>query len=247
MPGMMDTILNLGLNDESVEALAKLSNNPRFAYDSYRRLIQMFGNVVLDIEKHEFDEVFDGKFGFGHAGGAGNIDGGAGLGERLGDALPQDVAGAGIEVVDGTHAARGLLALLRGGLGVENVEVAVRLDGPGRDLAERLVPRDGWREPRGGEQEGRDHRDRREARQREQSAKARAPEQALPEGRFGVGGHSAAGSLPPAAAVPPISLESPVGPTGRRFFQPGLNPDMGNLRLGPRPLESNAMPVRRRR
>jgi pyruvate,orthophosphate dikinase len=60
-PGMMDTILNLGLNDESVEALAKLSNNPRFAYDSYRRLIQMFGNVVLDIEKHEFDEVFDGK------------------------------------------------------------------------------------------------------------------------------------------------------------------------------------------
>src|SRR5689334_9535407 len=61
MPGMMDTILNLGLNDESVEALAKLSNNPRFAYDSYRRLIQMFGNVVLDIEKHEFDEVFDAK------------------------------------------------------------------------------------------------------------------------------------------------------------------------------------------
>src|SRR6266498_372190 len=61
MPGMMDTILNLGLNDESVEALARLSNNPRFAYDSYRRLIQMFGNVVLDIEKHTFDEVFDGK------------------------------------------------------------------------------------------------------------------------------------------------------------------------------------------
>ena len=61
MPGMMDTILNLGLNDESVEALAKLSNNPRFAYDSYRRLIQMFGNVVLDIEKSEFDEVFDAK------------------------------------------------------------------------------------------------------------------------------------------------------------------------------------------
>jgi pyruvate,orthophosphate dikinase len=61
MPGMMDTILNLGLNDESVEALAKRSNNPRFAYDSYRRLIQMFGNVVLDIPKHGFDEVFDGK------------------------------------------------------------------------------------------------------------------------------------------------------------------------------------------
>ena len=61
MPGMMDTILNLGLNDQSVEALAKRSNNPRFAYDSYRRLIQMFGNVVLDIEKHVFDESFDGK------------------------------------------------------------------------------------------------------------------------------------------------------------------------------------------
>jgi len=61
MPGMMDTILNLGLNDQSVEALAKRSNNPRFAYDSYRRLIQMFGNVVLDIEKPVFDEIFDGK------------------------------------------------------------------------------------------------------------------------------------------------------------------------------------------
>src|SRR2546425_3447841 len=61
MPGMMDTILNLGLNDKSAEALAKRSNNPRFAYDSYRRLIQMFGNVVLDIEKPEFDEVFDAK------------------------------------------------------------------------------------------------------------------------------------------------------------------------------------------
>ena len=46
---MMDTILNLGLNNQSVEALAKRTNNPRFAYDSYRRLIQMFGNVVLDI------------------------------------------------------------------------------------------------------------------------------------------------------------------------------------------------------
>src|SRR5438270_6554734 len=61
MPGMMDTILNLGLNDESVESLAKRSNNARFAYDSYRRLIQMFGNVVLEIEKPEFDEVFDAK------------------------------------------------------------------------------------------------------------------------------------------------------------------------------------------
>jgi pyruvate,orthophosphate dikinase len=61
MPGMMDTILNLGLNDKSVEALAKRSNNPRFAADSYRRLIQMFGNVVLDIEKSVFEEIFDAK------------------------------------------------------------------------------------------------------------------------------------------------------------------------------------------
>ncbi|HEY6303145.1 MAG TPA: pyruvate, phosphate dikinase [Terriglobales bacterium] len=61
MPGMMDTILNLGLNDQSVEALAKRSSNPRFAYDSYRRLIQMFGNVVLDIEKSVFDKIFDAK------------------------------------------------------------------------------------------------------------------------------------------------------------------------------------------
>src|SRR3989441_6119426 len=61
MPGMMDTILNLGLNDESVEALARRGKNPRFAYDSYRRLIQMFGNVVLEIPKPAFDEVFDAK------------------------------------------------------------------------------------------------------------------------------------------------------------------------------------------
>jgi pyruvate, orthophosphate dikinase len=61
MPGMMDTILNLGLNDRSVEALARRANNPRFANDSYRRLIQMFGNVVLDIEKPAFDEVFEAK------------------------------------------------------------------------------------------------------------------------------------------------------------------------------------------
>jgi pyruvate,orthophosphate dikinase len=60
MPGMMDTILNLGLNDESVQALARRSGNDRFAYDSYRRLIQMYGNVVLDIPKQEFEEVFDG-------------------------------------------------------------------------------------------------------------------------------------------------------------------------------------------
>ena len=61
MPGMMDTILNLGLNDESVKAVATRTQNPRFAYDSYRRMIQMFGNVVLDIEKSHFEEVFDGK------------------------------------------------------------------------------------------------------------------------------------------------------------------------------------------
>src|SRR5437868_11457305 len=61
MPGMMDTILNLGLNDQSVEALARRSNNPRFAADSYRRLIQMFGIVVLEIPKSVFDEIFDAK------------------------------------------------------------------------------------------------------------------------------------------------------------------------------------------
>jgi len=59
MPGMMDTILNLGLNDKAVEALAKRSENPRFAYDSYRRLIQMFGDVVLDVEKKKFEHIFD--------------------------------------------------------------------------------------------------------------------------------------------------------------------------------------------
>lgn len=57
MPGMMDTILNLGLNDEAVESVAKKSNNPRFAYDAYRRFIQMFGNVVLGIEKAEFEAI----------------------------------------------------------------------------------------------------------------------------------------------------------------------------------------------
>jgi pyruvate,orthophosphate dikinase len=60
MPGMMDTILNLGLNDQAVEALARRSQNPRFAYDSYRRLIQMFGDVVLDIPKKKFEHIFDG-------------------------------------------------------------------------------------------------------------------------------------------------------------------------------------------
>jgi len=59
MPGMMDTILNLGLNDKTVEALAAKSGNPRFAYDCYRRFIQMFGNVVLEIPKDEFEHIFD--------------------------------------------------------------------------------------------------------------------------------------------------------------------------------------------
>ena len=61
MPGMMDTILNLGLNDVAVEGLAKKTNNERFAYDSYRRFIQMFGDVVMEIKKSNFDEVFEGQ------------------------------------------------------------------------------------------------------------------------------------------------------------------------------------------
>jgi pyruvate,orthophosphate dikinase len=60
MPGMMDTILNLGLNDRSVEGLARKSSDERFAYDSYRRLIQMFGSVVLNISKKKFEHIFDG-------------------------------------------------------------------------------------------------------------------------------------------------------------------------------------------
>lgn len=59
MPGMMDTILNLGLNDVAVEAMAKLTNNPRFAYDSYRRFIQMFSDVVMGIEKRLFENKID--------------------------------------------------------------------------------------------------------------------------------------------------------------------------------------------
>ncbi|HSR05772.1 MAG TPA: pyruvate, phosphate dikinase, partial [Bryobacteraceae bacterium] len=59
MPGMMNTILNLGLNDATTEGLAKLSGNPRFAYDSYRRFIQMFGEVALDIDMEKFDHIFD--------------------------------------------------------------------------------------------------------------------------------------------------------------------------------------------
>jgi pyruvate,orthophosphate dikinase len=59
MPGMMDTVLNLGLNDETVEGLAILSGDRRFAYDSYRRFIQMYSNVVLDLEHHMFEEILD--------------------------------------------------------------------------------------------------------------------------------------------------------------------------------------------
>lgn len=59
MPGMMDTILNLGLNDEVVEGFAALTNNPRFAYDSYRRFIQMFSDVVMEISKKKFEEIID--------------------------------------------------------------------------------------------------------------------------------------------------------------------------------------------
>ena len=59
MPGMMDTILNLGLNDQVVEGLAKLTNNPRFAYDSYRRFIQMFSDVVMGLEKSRFERIID--------------------------------------------------------------------------------------------------------------------------------------------------------------------------------------------
>jgi len=61
MPGMMDTILNLGMNDAVVEAIARKTSNPRFAYDSYRRFIQMFGNVVLEIPKNDFEHIFDGQ------------------------------------------------------------------------------------------------------------------------------------------------------------------------------------------
>ncbi len=59
MPGMMDTVLNLGLNDAAVEALAKESGDERFAWDSYRRFIQMYSNVVLDIEHHNFEEILE--------------------------------------------------------------------------------------------------------------------------------------------------------------------------------------------
>lgn len=61
MPGMMDTILNLGLNDQTVEGLSKLTNNPRFAWDSYRRFIQMYSNVVLELNKDKFEDLLHDK------------------------------------------------------------------------------------------------------------------------------------------------------------------------------------------
>src|ERR1700743_2371256 len=59
MPGMMETVLNIGLSDESVQGLAKQAGNERFAWDSYRRLIQMFGKTVLDIEGEAFEDAID--------------------------------------------------------------------------------------------------------------------------------------------------------------------------------------------
>ena len=61
MPGMMDTVLNLGLNDQTVEGLATASGDKRFAYDSYRRFIQMYGQVVLGVEHHHFEDVIEAK------------------------------------------------------------------------------------------------------------------------------------------------------------------------------------------
>ena len=61
MPGMMDTVLNLGLNDKTVEGVARKSRNPRFAYDSYRRFLMMFSDVVLDLPKSDFEDILDAK------------------------------------------------------------------------------------------------------------------------------------------------------------------------------------------
>src|SRR5438105_3098262 len=61
MPGMMDTILNLGINDQVVEGLAQLTSNPRFAWDAYRRFIQMYGNVVEGIEKSDFEHILESQ------------------------------------------------------------------------------------------------------------------------------------------------------------------------------------------
>jgi pyruvate,orthophosphate dikinase len=60
MPGMMDTVLNLGLNEDTLQGIAKLTDNERFAYDAYRRFIQMFGKIVLNIEGEKFEHIFNG-------------------------------------------------------------------------------------------------------------------------------------------------------------------------------------------
>ncbi len=59
MPGMMDTVLNLGLNDATVEGLGESSGDARFAWDSYRRFIQMYGSVVLGVDHHRFEEIIE--------------------------------------------------------------------------------------------------------------------------------------------------------------------------------------------
>ena len=59
MPGMMDTVLNLGLNDATVEGLGAMADDPRFAWDSYRRFVQMYGSVVLGIDHHRFEEIIE--------------------------------------------------------------------------------------------------------------------------------------------------------------------------------------------
>ena len=59
MPGMMDTVLNLGLNDATVEGLARQADDDRFAWDSYRRFIQMYGSVVLGVDHHQFEEIIE--------------------------------------------------------------------------------------------------------------------------------------------------------------------------------------------
>src|SRR4030042_629540 len=72
MPGMMDTILNLGLNDRTVQGLGKKTKNERFAYESYRRFLMMFSDVVLGIDKENFEDIFDQ--GKRERGAAGDLD-----------------------------------------------------------------------------------------------------------------------------------------------------------------------------
>jgi pyruvate,orthophosphate dikinase len=89
MPGMMDTVLNLGLNDQTVEGLAKESGDPRFAWDSYRRFLQMYGEVVLGIDHHHFESLLDDY----------KIDAGASLDTDLKAADWQSLAAAFKDVV----------------------------------------------------------------------------------------------------------------------------------------------------